>query len=165
MPLFLSEQELINIICAKGAEMNHSEFKRILENCVDKYGFTCFRKNHYLQSGDLLIVINTQKSDYDNSYYVNYGFCVKTIHPDLEYPQISECDIIGRFLNTAGGKADLFQLSELDPSKLHCCFDSNMQNIIMPVIEGGISRYFEIFPHAVHSAKRTLKEYLNASDV
>lgn len=39
MPLFLSEQELINIICAKGAEMNHSEFKRILENCVDKYGF------------------------------------------------------------------------------------------------------------------------------
>lgn len=61
--------------------------------------------------------------------------------------------------------AALFQLSELDPSKLYCCFDSNMQNIIMPVIEGGISRYFEIFPHAVHSAKRTLKEYLNASDV
>lgn len=41
MPLFLSEQELINIICAKGAEMNHSEFKRILENCIAVLTLIC----------------------------------------------------------------------------------------------------------------------------
>ncbi|HJD45620.1 MAG TPA: DUF4304 domain-containing protein, partial [Candidatus Mediterraneibacter norfolkensis] len=57
--------------------MNYTDFKSILETCVDKYGFTCFRINHYFQAGDLLIVINTQKSGYDNSYYVNYGFCTK----------------------------------------------------------------------------------------
>jgi uncharacterized protein YpmB len=30
---------------------------------------------------------------------INYGFCVKDIHNDLQYPKNNECDITGRFLN------------------------------------------------------------------
>ncbi len=141
--------------------MDHKEFKKILQKCTGKYGFHLSGKNHYFQSGNILIIINTQKSNYDDSYYINYGFCVKTLHPVLKYPRINECDIIGRFINTAADdKASLFRMSELDPDRLVHCLDWNLQNIIMPTAEGGIIQYFEMFPHAVHAAKENLKEYL-----
>lgn len=52
--------------------MDNTEFKKILQVCTDRVGFTYCKKNYYYQSEKLIIVINTQKSNYDNSYYVNY---------------------------------------------------------------------------------------------
>ncbi len=56
------------------------------------------KKNYYCNSDKIIVVINLQKSNFDNSYYINYGFCVKDIHNDLQYPKNNECDITGRFL-------------------------------------------------------------------
>ena len=40
------------------------------------------------------------------------------------------------------------------------CFDDNINNIIIPVIDEGINKYFELFLKAIFTAKRNLKEYL-----
>lgn len=41
------------------------------------------KKNYYCNSDKIIVVINLQKSNFDNSYYINYGFYVKDIHNDL----------------------------------------------------------------------------------
>lgn len=141
--------------------MDNTEFKKILQVCTDRVGFTYCKKNNYYQSEKLIIVINTQKSNYDNSYYVNYGFLLKDIHGNLENPKIIECDIVGRFINNTNVKEEFeFQLSTINSDDLIECFNYNIDNTIIPVINEGINKYFELFPEAIFAAKCTLKEYL-----
>ena len=76
--------------------MEAKTFKKIIQNCVLKYGFIYKNKNYYIND-KLIVVINCQKSKYDNSYYINYGFWIKEIHEELSYPLVESCDIVGRF--------------------------------------------------------------------
>lgn len=111
----------------------------------------------------LIIVINIQKSNYNDGYYINYGFFVKAIHGDnFVYPKISECDITGRFLNDIGSKKGfIFSLASLSSHEFVEAINVNIEKIIVPVIEQGIEKYFEMFPSAICAAKLNLKEYLN----
>lgn len=144
--------------------MNNTEFKKILQVSTSVIGFEYCRKNYYYKSEKLIIVINTQKSNYGDSYYVNYGFCARDIHDNFDYPKINECDIIGRFVNeTNDEKKYEFELSTINSDKLIKCFDYNIRNIIEPVVNEGIKKYFKLFPQAIFTAKRELKEYLEKS--
>lgn len=141
--------------------MNNIEFKKILQSCVSEVGFVYCNKNYYYKTESLVAVINLQKSNYDNSYYINYGFCVRDIHDDLEYPKIYECDIRGRFIDeTNTEKNDNFQLYINDSDELKSIIKNNLRKTIIPVINEGIQKYFELFPKAIFSATRSLKEYL-----
>ncbi len=141
--------------------MNNTEFKKILQICTSEIGFEYYKKNYYYQSEKLIVVINTQKSNYDDSYYVNYGFCVRDIHDNLKYPKINECDIIGRFINNTNDKKEYeFKLYTISSDELIKCFDYNIRYIIIPVVNEDINKYFELFPKAIYTAKRNLKEYL-----
>ena len=64
--------------------MDNTEFKKIVQEITSKYGFMYCKKNYYCNSDKIIVVINLQKSNFDNSYYINYGFCVKDIHNDLQ---------------------------------------------------------------------------------
>ena len=64
--------------------MDNTEFKKIVQEITSKYGFMYCKKNYYCYLHKIIIVINLQKSNFDNSYYINYGFCVKDIHNDLQ---------------------------------------------------------------------------------
>lgn len=141
--------------------MDNTEFKKILQICTEKVGFKYCKKNYYYQNEEIIIVVNTQKSNYDDSFYINYGFLLRTIHDNLDYPNISDCDIIGRFVNNTNDTTEFdFQLPMLVSDKLMECLNSNINNIIIPVINEGIKKYFKLFPKALFTAKRDLKEYL-----
>ena len=60
--------------------MDNTEFKKIVQEITSKYGFMYCKKNYYYNSDKIIVVINLQKSNFDNSYYINYGFYVKDIH-------------------------------------------------------------------------------------
>lgn len=138
--------------------MDNSEFKKIVRKSTGKYGFIYCKKNYYYNSDNLIVVINLQKSNFDNGYYINYGFCVKEIHNDLQYPKSNECDITGRFLN--GTNKDIYPLDTMNVDELALNLDNNMMNFIVPVIDEGIGKYFELFPKAVCRATLKLKKYL-----
>ena len=141
--------------------MNNTEFKKILQNCTNKLGFRYCKKNYYYQDETLVIVINVQKSNFDDSYYVNYGFLIKDIHDNIENPKINDCDIVGRFINYVDDRIEYdFQLYTLSEDKLIESLDYNLNNIIAPVVNEGIKKYFELYPNAILSARRNLKEYL-----
>ena len=137
--------------------MNNTEFKKLLQICTEKVGFKYSKRNYYYENDEIIIVIDTQKSNYDNSYYINYGFWVKAIHNNTDYPKITDCDIMGRFRDNT---TDNFQLQNLDSNKLMECINSNLSDIIIPVINEGIPKYFDLFPRAICMAKLKLKTYL-----
>ncbi len=57
-----------------------------------------------------------------------------------------------------------FQLNTFNDEKLIECLDYNMSSIVVPVINGGIQKYFELFPNAILTAKLKLKDYLNSME-
>ena len=141
--------------------MDNKTLKKILQDCTTRVGFSYCNKNYYYSDNNIIIVINVQKSNYAGSVYVNYGFCVRDIHVDLKYPKINECDIVGRFINNIDDmeKTD-FLLDELESDKLEKCFETNIERTIIPVINEGIKKYFEIYPKSIMTAKQKIKEYL-----
>ena len=86
------------------------------------------------------------------------GFCVKDIHNDLQYPKNNECDITGRFLNETN--KGIYQLDTMNAEELVMSLEKNILNFIVPVINEGISKYFELFPNAICRATLNLKKYL-----
>lgn len=141
--------------------MNNEEFKKILQNSISSVGFIYCKKNYYCNVENMIAMINLQKSNYENGYYINFGFCVEEIHNDLKYPKISECDIMGRFLNVIDLKQiDIIQLDLLNKDKLEYLIKENLNSVIIPVLNNGIHEYFKIFPDAIYTARLDLKKYL-----
>ena len=141
--------------------MDNKEFKKILQKNVFECGFTYKNKNYYYDDNKLIVVINCHKSNYDNTYYINYGFWVKEIHDMTKYPSIEICDVMGRFDNNINNKIEtVFCLDELDDNCLSNNIKRNIEKFIVPVIENGIEKYFDIYPQAMYTAKLLLKEYL-----
>lgn len=141
--------------------MDGNNFKKILQKCMDRVGFSFKNNNYYYDNNEMIAVINVQKSNYDNSVYINYGFYLKDIHTNTKPPKINECDIFGRFINCIdGNKKTDFSLEELDCDKLEECIKLNIEKTIVPVTRDGIKKYFDIYPRAIMTAKRSLKEYL-----
>lgn len=106
----------------------------------------------------MIIVINLQKSDFENCYYINYGFCVKDIHNEIQYPKCNECGITSRFVNELN-KGE-YQLDKLNSEELVMSLEKNINNFIVPVIHDVISKFFELFPQYICMATLNLEHYL-----
>lgn len=129
---------------------------------MNNYGFIKNSNNFYYYSEENTIVINAQKSNNDNSYYINYGFYINPIHQEKKHPVISETDVRGRFnCLCIDNVKDRFILDQINTESLNKSLENNMNKIILPVIENGICQYFELFPAAVYTATLDLKRYLN----
>ena len=139
--------------------MDSSEFRRIFKECMIENGFA-FRNNKcYLLSEKLIAIIQTQKSNFSNGFYINYGFLVKEIHKNMDCSNICLCDVVGRF--TINDK-DEYELSSLTSEMLIESLKTNVNDIIFPVANGGIMKYFELYPKAICVAKKELREFLNS---
>jgi len=138
--------------------MNNVEFKKIVQEITSKYGFKYCKKNYYYEMADLIVVIGLQKSNYENSFYINFGFYVKGIHNEIQYPKSNECDITCRFLNETG--KDIYQLDIQNYEELVISLEKNMNDYIVPVINSGINQFFILYPKYSCLASLKLKKYL-----
>ena len=77
--------------------MEKTEFKKVFGTCLKDYNFEYKDNAYYFNSKSFITVISLQKSNYDNSYYINYGFLIKELNQDVKYPKDNVCDIRGRF--------------------------------------------------------------------
>lgn len=137
--------------------MESPEFKKFFRECMIGNGFICENNKCYLQSEKLIATIQTQSSNFSNVFYINYGFFVKEIHIDTNCSDIRSCDVVGRFkINDK----DEYELSSLTSEMLIESLETNINDLIVPVMNGGITKYFELFPNAMCAAKKSLKDYL-----
>lgn len=140
--------------------MEKKEFKQILQSALNDAGLAYVKKNFYYNDENMIIMVNIQKSNYGNSYYINYGFCVKEIN-NISNPHISECDIMGRFVNYGDGKkAYDFELEKLSREQFIQSLDKNIYDFIFPVQKYGICKYFELYPRDIVAAKSRLRDYI-----
>lgn len=123
--------------------MNNTEFKKIVQESTSKYGFQYCKKKYYCDLDNVIIVINLQKSDFNNCYYINCGFCIKDIHYEIQYPNCNKCDITSRFVNAMN--KDEYRLDKLNAEELVMSLEENIKKFIVPVNHDEISKFLNCF--------------------
>lgn len=141
--------------------MDKKEFKKILATTLSEYGFVTKNNISRAETDELVIVVSTQKSNYENSYYLNYGFLIKELNPELTIPKDNQCDVLGRLSFNIDGEiwptADFENISSEEFSR---ALKMSLNERIKPVLELGISKYFEIFPTAISTVRLNAKRHL-----
>lgn len=144
--------------------MDYKELKMIMENCLKEYNFFKKKGNYYYLNDELISVINCQKSYYDNAYYINFAFMVKELHENVDLPLVKECDVMGRFSCYINGQIEHdYKLDLLTDDILINNIRRNYDNVISPVIENGIKKYFELYPNAIFAASLKLKKFIECN--
>ncbi len=146
--------------------MDNKEFKKILRICLEKEGFTFKNNVFYKYNNDLIVVVDLQKSNYQNSFYINYALIVKALYNGDEYPRTNMGDIRGRFVYRDSGVAlDYFMLDALTNDEFKDRLEDNINTFLRPIIEGGVNRYLEMFPKAIFTATKKLRQYLRCDEL
>lgn len=142
--------------------MKKIEFENSLDHSLKQIGLKYIKKAYYCENDELIIVISPQKSSFDNSYYINYGFLIRKLSPDLKYPKENSCDVRGRFGFMVHDRVVYdFNLENNTVEQLKTAINTGIHTIILPVLNEGLTKYYELFPEAIASATLKAKEYRN----
>lgn len=142
--------------------MDKKEFKKTLTSIFDQYGFKYVNKAYYNSNEEIIIVIATQKSNFTDTYYINFGFLIKEETSIIEYPKDNLCDISGRFVYTSHDDkiTDSINIGMLDNDSLEKIISKNIETKILPTFNYGLLKYFENYPEAIYTANLKVKKYL-----
>jgi len=142
--------------------MNKKEFKKALANVLSKYGFERKGDIFRADTNELIIVVATQKSNFDNNYYINFGFLIKSLNPEMLNPKDNQCDVFGRFkIVISGIEYTSIDYELINVDEFSDAFNLSVREKIKPVLEFGLKKYFEIYPSAIKTATLKAKKYLN----
>ncbi len=125
--------------------MDKNEFKSFCKNEFETRGFKKIKKSFYLPGKDLLCGIDLQKSNYSNSYYINFYFFLNEFNNINEYPTSYEFDIHSRILamsktQTIRGKhfmTSQIEYEEYTEEELRQYFNKELEERILPPIHQG----------------------------
>lgn len=141
-------------------KMDNAEFKKIVRKKLTEAGFVYRNKNYYCGTENLIVVIDLQKSNFSDGWYIDFGFYVKAVHDVInEYPKLDDCDMDGRFHNYISPEAGPLELT-MPPEDIEAVIQNDLEKKIFPVLENGIEEYFRLYPTAKNGAVRRLKDYL-----
>ncbi len=143
--------------------MNKKEFKTALTKVLTEYGFENNKGNIFrTETDELIVVVSTQKSNYENSYYINFGFLIKSLNPEMLNPKDNQCDVFGRFtLCVSGEEYTSIKYELINIDEFINAFNQSVNEKIKPVLDFGVKKYFEINPLAINTATLKAKQYLN----
>lgn len=138
--------------------MEKKNFKLIGKSILEDNGFSFRRNTYYQDSKELIICIDLQKSNFSKNYYINCGFLLKKLHPDVKYPKTHTSDITGRFF--IDDSRDEFEIDSLTTEEIQCSIQKELEKNILPTLKEGINYYFKKNPEAKVVATLRLKKYL-----
>ena len=104
--------------------MNDADFKLTFESCLVERGFNKSRNSYYKLSEDIICVIGLQKTSFDDTYYINIGYVIRRVHPDVMLPRYVDGDIRARFSYRDDGRT----IDNFDPHAFHS--EHNLVNVI-----------------------------------
>lgn len=114
-----------------------------------------------MRTDTIIICVEFQKSNYSNTYFINYGFLLVKLNPTIKYPKANTSDVFGRF--TFYDKGLLKKEYEIDFIEKKEVIDSiqiNIDNNIKPVVEKGLATYLETTKPTNLFIKLEAKQYL-----
>ena len=144
--------------------MNNTEFKKNVGEVLKQEGFLYKNKQYYFENEDLIVFVAFQKSNFENSFYINYGFFIKKFYEKLEKLSHGFGDFGGRFVYNDNDKMiGDYKLSDLTKERLSESILENTEKFIKPAFEKGIDDYLEMYPHLKRRLPLTVKEYLDSA--
>ena len=142
--------------------MEKKAFNVTLGKVLAEYGFNFIKKSYYKETEEIIAVVATQKSNFSDETYINYGFLIKSESPDIQYPKDYECDVRGRFGFEIDGKQFYsIALDLLNEEELSDQVKENVEKVIKPVLDSGLRKYFEMYPERLIMANLKAKKHLN----
>ena len=125
--------------------MDKKQFKNFCQKVFELHGFKKIKKTYYLRGEDLLCGIELQKSNFGNSYYINYYFFLGKFDNTKAYPICYDFDVQGRILamsktQTISGKQFLtsaIEYEEYTETELRPFFDKELEDRILPPVHHG----------------------------
>lgn len=131
--------------------------KQVIDSSLREAGFFQKGQSWYLSSSDTIIVINLQKSSWDEQYYLNIGFWLNALG-EATYPQHNRCHLYYRAENFFQDQKELiltscsltksnqnllnelalFITNQLTPFLLECRSEKKLKELMSQgVLEGG----------------------------
>lgn len=146
--------------------MNQKKFKQKLTEALGEYGFSYVNKMYYKENEEMIAIISLQKSNYDDFYYINYGFYLKEENKPTVLPKPSECDIRARFIiGDNQEESDSFKIEELSEHNLDHLVSANVNKRIIPAFELGLKEHMTRNPELMLLASLRLKRYQERDNV
>ena len=146
-----------------GAGVNATEFKKVLGSCLLENEFTNEGGAYFKRSDDVVCVVGFQKASFEDSYFVNIGYVIRDLHPDVTAPRYADGDIRARFSFLAAGKqVDLFDPHALpSEDELRKIVRENVATLIegamsVPGLKALLARRPTMLYQATLKAKRAL---------
>lgn len=141
--------------------MDKKEFKKAIKEVTGEYGFKYVKKGYYYMNEELIIVIDLQKSNFSDGYYINFGFFIKEMHQDITFPATNICDVFGRLtIDYEGETYECIHYSKIEPCVLKEGLRKKIKAYLLPVMQEGLARYFELYPQNICIATLNAKKYL-----
>lgn len=139
--------------------MDEKRFKELLTKNLLKYGFKRKNNNYYCSNNELISVVTLQKSKFESIYYINYGFLIKELSKNIEFPKSTVCDVRGRFILSES--MDRIDLDIINEQKFEIQLDSFIKSRIMETLDNGLKYFFDKYPEMLCVANLKTKEYLH----
>ena len=125
--------------------MDKIQFKEFCKKDFESRGFKKTKKMFYLKGEELLCGIDLQKSNYGDTYYVNFVFFIGKYDSPKDYPTYYDGDIYGRVrvmtkTLTDKGKpfiSSLIRYEEYTEEELQPYFDQSFEERVLPPIYQG----------------------------
>lgn len=145
--------------------MDSKKFKKIINEYFISYGLEKKGNYYYQKSEEIIFVVGLQKSSYSNSYYINIGYVIRPLNPNLEYPKDVDGDIRDRFSFKKNGKDnDLFELENFldhDDELLTNYLEKNLKEYLDGTLSiKGLKDFLIKNPMLLYVTKINAKKYL-----
>lgn len=140
-------------------------FKTTIDDCVSRQGLKKKGSYYYADSNDILTVIGLQKSSYANGYYLNLGYIIKQLRPNLEKPGYADGDFRLRFdfdkEKNDGDFYDLDQHPDADKVKLEAAMEENLRTYVTQITSlDALKQFLAGQPHLLNIARYEAKQLL-----
>jgi hypothetical protein len=115
--------------------MDKKQLLGILDGELAKAGFHRRSSTWYLDEGEIIKVVNLQKSSYSNTYYVNLCIYIKALGSAVKNPKEDECHIRTRLDSTLGQTPKKYDYL-FDLSRVHVNEKDDETNLVECVRRG-----------------------------
>jgi len=113
-------------------------FKKAFATPFENAGFVKNGQSWYLDGKDAIIVVNLQKSDWEDMYYINIGIWLKALG-ETSFPRENQCHLMYRAESLFPDNRELLLLGcSLEKGNLQLLNDLTefIQNQLIPLLQG-----------------------------
>jgi len=141
--------------------MTNLEFKQTVAATLSALGFQKHGASFVIQEAEVGCIVGLQKSRFSVGYYLNAGFLIRSLHPDLSSCDFADGDVRTRMTANVGSDAELFEFEKIEHEQLKSIITDFVRTLVVPSLSvAGLRRIVQSQPVLLYQttvvAKRAL---------